>query len=63
MVTISIIIPVYNAESTLRQCVESILSQDFEDYELLLIDDGSTDGSPALCGFIRRMVELVLREM
>lgn len=49
MVTISIIIPVYNAESTLRQCVESILSQDFEDYELLLIDDGSTDGSPALC--------------
>ena len=42
MVTVSIIIPVYNAESTLRQCVESILSQDFEDYELLLIDDGST---------------------
>ena len=49
MVTISIIIPVYNAESTLKQCVESILSQDFEDYELLLIDDGSTDGSSALC--------------
>lgn len=49
MVTISIIIPVYNAESTLRQCVDSIISQDFEDYELLLIDDGSTDGSPALC--------------
>lgn len=49
MVTVSIIIPVYNAESTLRQCVDSILLQDFDDYELLLIDDGSTDGSPALC--------------
>lgn len=46
---ISVIVPVYNAEAYLRQCVESILRQTDEDWELLLIDDGSTDGSTALC--------------
>lgn len=46
---ISIIVPVYNAEKTLRQCVDSILAQDFMDYELILVDDGSKDGSPAMC--------------
>lgn len=37
------------AESLLPQCVESVLSQTFSDWELLLVDDGSRDGSPALC--------------
>lgn len=46
---ISVIVPVYNAEKTLRQCVDSILVQDFKDFELLLVDDGSKDGSPAIC--------------
>ena len=46
---VSFIVPVYNAEQTLRRCVDSILGQDFKDIELLLIDDGSTDGSPAIC--------------
>ena len=46
---ISVIVPVYNAEKTLRQCVDSILAQDFKDFELLLIDDGSKDNSPAIC--------------
>lgn len=46
---ISIIVPVYNAEKTLRQCVDSILSQDYRNFELLLIDDGSKDCSPAIC--------------
>lgn len=46
---ISVIVPVYNAEKTLRQCVDSILMQEYKDYELLLIDDGSTDTSPAIC--------------
>ena len=41
--TISIIIPVYNAELYLRECIDSILSQNFSDFELLLIDDGSKD--------------------
>ena len=46
---ISIIIPVYNAEKTLRQCIDSVLSQDFKDFELILIDDGSKDSSPVIC--------------
>ena len=45
----SIIIPVYNAESTLRRCLDSIVNRSFSDYELLLINDGSSDGSDAIC--------------
>lgn len=47
--TISVIVPVYKAETTLDGCVQSILNQTFGDFELLLIDDESPDGSPALC--------------
>lgn len=49
MPAISVIVPVYQAEALLPQCVESVLAQTFSDWELLLIDDGSRDGSPALC--------------
>lgn len=42
---ISIIVPVYNTETYLRRCIDSILSQTFKEFEILLIDDGSTDGS------------------
>ena len=49
MPSISVIIPVYNSESTLHQCVDSVLSQDYKDFEVLLIDDGSKDNSPAIC--------------
>lgn len=45
----SIIVPVYNVEQYVRKCIESILSQSFTDFELLLIDDGSTDGSGRIC--------------
>ena len=45
----SVIIPVYNAESTLRRCLDSLVNQQFSDYELLVINDGSTDGSDAIC--------------
>ena len=48
-IAISVIVPVYNAEETLRQCVDSILSQEYRDFELLLVDDGSKDGSPRMC--------------
>lgn len=49
MPTISVIVPIYNVESYLRQCVDSILEQTFCDYELILVDDGSPDGCPAIC--------------
>ena len=49
MPKISIIVPVYNTEPYLARCIDSILSQSFSDFELLLTDDGSTDGSGAIC--------------
>lgn len=46
---ISVIVPVYNAEEYLERCVKSILNQTFDDFELLLVNDGSKDGSLQLC--------------
>ena len=45
----SVIIPVYNVEKFLRQCIDSVLAQTFLDYQVLLIDDGSTDSSGTIC--------------
>ena len=49
MPKVSIIIPVYQAEKYIKSCIDSILGQSFSDFELLLIDDGSTDQSGAIC--------------
>lgn len=46
---ISVIVPIYNAEKTIRKCVDSLLAQTFEDFEVLLIDDGSPDQCGAIC--------------
>ena len=46
---VSIVVPVYNVEKYLRECVDSLLAQDFQDCEILLVNDGSTDSSPAIC--------------
>lgn len=46
---ISIIVPVYKVEAYLRKCVDSILAQTFQDFELILVDDGSPDSCPAIC--------------
>ena len=48
-VTISVIIPVYNSELFLDRCLSSVLSQTFVDFEVLLINDGSTDSSVTIC--------------
>lgn len=42
---ISVVLPVYNGEKTVKRCVDSILAQDFEDFELLIVDDGSKDAT------------------
>lgn len=49
MIHFSVVIPVYNAEKTIRRCVDSILGQDCSDVEILLVNDGSRDGSGAIC--------------
>lgn len=45
----SIIIPVYNVEKYLNECVESVLNQTYKNMEIILVDDGSTDSSPKIC--------------
>ncbi|MGN0663486.1 MAG: glycosyltransferase [Negativibacillus sp.] len=49
MPSISVIVPVYQVENFLSRCVDSILAQTFSDFELILVDDGSTDRCPAIC--------------
>lgn len=51
---ISIIIPIYNRENNLPQCIESILLQTYNDWELILVDDGSTDKSLEICKFYEK---------
>lgn len=46
---LSFIVPIYNVEQYLRKCVDSLLAQDFDSYEIILVDDGSTDSCPAIC--------------
>lgn len=46
---VSVIVPVYNVKDYLEACIESIVNQSFDDFELILIDDGSSDGSSDIC--------------
>ena len=47
--TVSIVVPIYNGEKTLKRCVESILGQTFSDFELILVNDGSIDETQSIC--------------
>ena len=47
--TFSIIIPIYNVEKYLRQCIDSVLAENFSDYEIILVNDGSPDGCDEIC--------------
>ena len=49
MIDISIIVPVYNVEELLPRCIESIMAQTKKEIEIILVDDGATDGSGAVC--------------
>ena len=46
---VSVIVPVYNVEKYLERCIDSIRQQDYAEMEIILVDDGSTDNSPAIC--------------
>ena len=50
----SIIVPVYNVEHYLGECIDSVISQTYEDYEIILIDDGSTDNSGSICDLYKK---------
>lgn len=71
---ISIIIPAYNSEKTINRCIDCVLVQSFSDFELLLIDDGSTDSTGLIIDsyckkiieytyFIQRIVGLAVQEI
>ena len=48
-IDISIVVPIYNSESCLAECIESITRQDFRNIEIILVNDGSTDNSGYIC--------------
>lgn len=54
MIKISIIVPVYNVKKYIRRCVESLIKQTYENIEIILVDDGSNDGSEVLCDQLSR---------
>lgn len=46
---IAVVVPIYNAKKYLKSCIKSVLGQTFKDYSLVLVDDGSKDGSSQVC--------------
>ncbi|MFR2192198.1 MAG: glycosyltransferase family 2 protein [Streptococcus sp.] len=50
---LTVVIPVYNVEKYLKRCIESILIQEWKNYDILLVDDGSTDNSPKWYDYVK----------
>ncbi|MFR0544736.1 glycosyltransferase family 2 protein [Limosilactobacillus reuteri] len=60
---ISVIVPVYNVKQYLKRCVKSILGQTYNNLEIILIDDGSTDGSGEICdGFVDKRIKVIHKQ-
>ena len=57
---VSVIVPVYNTGEKLNKCIDSIISQTYKNIEIILINDGSTDASPAICDEYARLDNRVL---
>lgn len=57
----SILIPVYNVEKYLEECLKSVLNQDFRDYEIIIVDDGSTDDSPQICDRYQKLYSDIIK--
>jgi glycosyltransferase involved in cell wall biosynthesis len=57
---VSIIVPIYNVEKYIEKCVKSILEQDYKNIEVILVDDGSPDGSPKLIDKFKKMDSRVI---
>ena len=54
---LSVIVPVYNAEKFLARCLDSLLEQGVEDYEIVCVNDGSTDGAEKFCSDIKGKIQ------
>ena len=52
---ISVIVPVYNVEKYLEKCVNSLINQSYTDLEIILVDDGATDSSGAMCDELQKL--------
>lgn len=56
---LTVVIPVYNVEKYLKRCVESVLFQEWHNYDILLVDDGSTDSSPQICDDYAKVYDFI----
>lgn len=59
MIEVSVVVPVYNVEKYVENCVNSLLDQDFNGYEIILVDDGSTDNSSAICDNLAKKYDII----